>query len=94
MGRGHERVELYLYSPYGPYSLYRALVPVQGCTVPLLVMTKRMLLGVLKITMGLLTRHCNLKGHLLKLELVDSPDAGTNLKQPRMFFVIVRHWEY
>ena len=25
-------VELYLYSPYGPYSLYRASVPVQGCT--------------------------------------------------------------
>jgi len=29
---GHERVELYLYSPYGPYVLYRASVPVQGCT--------------------------------------------------------------
>ena len=28
----HERVELYLYSPYGPYSLYRASVPVQGCS--------------------------------------------------------------
>ena len=27
---GHERVELYLFSPYGPYSLYRASVPVQG----------------------------------------------------------------
>jgi hypothetical protein len=26
--------ELYLYSPYGPYSLYRASVPVQGCTDP------------------------------------------------------------
>jgi hypothetical protein len=25
---GHERVELYLYSPYGLYSLYRASVPV------------------------------------------------------------------
>jgi len=23
---GHERVELYLYSPYGPYGLYRASV--------------------------------------------------------------------
>ena len=32
---GHERVELYLYSPFGPYGLYRASVPVQGCTVPL-----------------------------------------------------------
>ena len=33
---GHERVELYLYSRYGPYVLYRASVPVQGCTLPLL----------------------------------------------------------
>ena len=24
-------VQLYLYSPYGPYDLYRASVPVQGC---------------------------------------------------------------
>jgi len=30
-----ERVELYLYSPYGLYGLYRASVPVQGCTLPL-----------------------------------------------------------
>jgi len=34
-GRAQERVELYLYSPYGPYGLYRASVPVQGCTLPL-----------------------------------------------------------
>jgi len=27
---GHERVELYLYFPYGPYGLYRASVLVQG----------------------------------------------------------------
>ena len=26
---------LYLYSPYGPYGLYRASVTVQGCTLPL-----------------------------------------------------------
>jgi len=32
---GQERVELYLYSSYGPYGLYRASVPVQGCTLPL-----------------------------------------------------------
>jgi hypothetical protein len=25
---GHEKVELYFYSPYGPYKLYRASVPV------------------------------------------------------------------
>jgi hypothetical protein len=31
----HERVELYLYSPCGPYGLYRASVHVQGCTLPL-----------------------------------------------------------
>jgi len=28
--QGLERVELYLFSPYGPYGLYRASVPVQG----------------------------------------------------------------
>jgi hypothetical protein len=28
--RGHETVDLYLYSPYGPYDLYRDSVPVQG----------------------------------------------------------------
>jgi len=33
---GHEKVELYLYSPYGPYGLYRASVPVQECTLPTL----------------------------------------------------------
>ena len=27
---GHKRVKLYLYSPYGPYGLCRASVPVQG----------------------------------------------------------------
>jgi hypothetical protein len=26
-------VELYLYSPYGPYGLYKSSVPVQGCTL-------------------------------------------------------------
>jgi hypothetical protein len=31
-----ERVGLYLYSLYGPYALYRASVPVQGCTLPFL----------------------------------------------------------
>jgi len=30
---GHERVELYLYFSYGQYGLYRASVPVQGCTL-------------------------------------------------------------
>ena len=34
--RGHERVEIYLYSPCGPYGLYRASVAVQGCTLPYL----------------------------------------------------------
>jgi hypothetical protein len=29
-------VPLYLYSPYGPYGLYRTSVPVQGCTLPYL----------------------------------------------------------
>jgi len=30
-----ERLEVYLYSPYGPYGLCRASVPVQRCTLPL-----------------------------------------------------------
>jgi hypothetical protein len=29
-------VELYFYSPYAPYGLYRVTVPVQGCTLPYL----------------------------------------------------------
>jgi len=33
--RGQERIQLYLYFPYGPYGLYRASVPVQGCTLPI-----------------------------------------------------------
>ena len=33
---GHERVELYLSSFYGLYGLYRASVPVQRCSLPLL----------------------------------------------------------
>jgi len=39
---GHERVELYLYSPYGPYGLYRASVPVQACTLPYFLYMVRM----------------------------------------------------
>jgi len=31
---GHETVELYLYSLYGPYGLYRVSVLVQGCILP------------------------------------------------------------
>jgi len=36
---GHERVELYLYSPYGPYGLYRASLSVQGWPLPLRILT-------------------------------------------------------
>jgi hypothetical protein len=32
---GHERVGLYLYSPYGPFGLYGASVPVRGWPLPL-----------------------------------------------------------
>ena len=38
--RGQEKVELYLYSPYGPYGMYIASVPVQGCTLPYLLLIK------------------------------------------------------
>ena len=41
---GHERVELYLYFPYGPCGLYRASVPVQGCTLPLPYLVKKSVL--------------------------------------------------
>jgi len=34
--RGQERVKLDLYTPYGPYGLYRASVPLQGCNLPFL----------------------------------------------------------
>ena len=44
-----ERVELYLYYPYVPYGLYRASVPVQGCTLPYLVLT--VLLVELRLTL-------------------------------------------
>jgi len=33
------KAELYLYSTYGPYGLYRASVPVQGYTLPLLLVS-------------------------------------------------------
>ena len=32
--RGQEGVQLYLYFPSGPYGLYRASVPMQGCALP------------------------------------------------------------
>ena len=38
---GHDRVELYLYSRYGPYGVYRASVPVQGCTLPYLLICQK-----------------------------------------------------
>ena len=34
---------LYLYSPYGPYGLYRASVPVEGCTLPYLIIVDNLL---------------------------------------------------
>jgi len=37
----HERVELYVYSPYGPYGFYRASVPVQRWTLPFIVWLNR-----------------------------------------------------
>jgi hypothetical protein len=36
--RGQERVELYLYFPYGPYGLYRASGPVKWWPLPLLLL--------------------------------------------------------
>jgi len=45
----HERVELHLYSPYGPYGLYRVSVPVQGCTLPLSKKHKSTCIDLLKM---------------------------------------------
>ena len=49
----------------------------------------------LRIMTGLLSGHCNLKGHLLKLGWLTVPSvthANTYLKRPRMFFATVRNW--
>ena len=40
-------VELYLYSPYGLYGLYRASVLVQGCTLPLPFLFTHLVISVL-----------------------------------------------
>jgi len=34
---GELHLYLYLYSPYGPYKLYRPSVPLERCTLPLLI---------------------------------------------------------
>jgi hypothetical protein len=39
-------VELYLYSPYGPYGLYRASVPVQGCTLHFIIILQHTTFGL------------------------------------------------
>ena len=57
---GHERVELYLYSSCGPYGLYRASVPVQGCTLPLPFTTRIFMyarLCIWGLDAGDITRH-------------------------------------
>ena len=43
---GHERVELYLYSPCGLYGLYRASVHVQGWPLPLPLPTSLLILSI------------------------------------------------
>jgi hypothetical protein len=50
----------------------------------------------LRIMMGLLTGHCQLKEYLLKLGLagITGCERSRLLKQPHMFFVMVRHWQY
>ena len=55
--RGQERVELYLYSPYGPYGLYRASVPVQGCTLPF-TFTSSITVGILTVYQATIHNKC------------------------------------
>jgi len=43
---GHGRGELYFYSPYGPYGLYRTSVPVQECTWSLYLYTPKISIEV------------------------------------------------
>ena len=43
-------VQLYLYSPYGLYGLYRASVPVQGCTLPFFLPCHIYIISVQKFT--------------------------------------------
>jgi len=50
-------VQLYLYSPYGPYGLYRASVPVQGCTLPLILTFKILILEYTKTNFQNTFRH-------------------------------------
>jgi len=45
-GALYPTVELYLYPPYGPYGLYRASVPVQGCTLPFYISHRTLTLTV------------------------------------------------
>jgi hypothetical protein len=61
---GHERVELYLYSPYEPYGLYRASVPVQGCTVPIYLIIINVHRSSCKVNMSVI-----IVRFLIKLEL-------------------------
>jgi hypothetical protein len=56
--RGHERVELYLCFPYGSYGLYRALVPVQGCTLPLPHCTSRLVVENINTGHVFQLHHC------------------------------------
>jgi len=47
--------------------------------------------------MELLIGHSYLKGHVYKLDLVDTPECGTGkqaFELPHMLFVNVRHWQY
>jgi len=50
----------------------------------------------LRIMMGLLTGHCQLKEYLLQLGLAGTTGCERSrlLKHPHMFFVTVRHWQY
>jgi len=61
---GHERVELYLYSPCDPYGLYRTSVPVQGCTLSIYLIIINVHRSSCKVNMSVITVR-----FLIKLEL-------------------------
>jgi len=71
---GHERVELYLYFPYGPYGLYRASVPVQGCTIPA---KKSALLQLINYQICSFFFSLELKNHILDTNSHFTPELLT-----------------
>jgi len=64
-----ERVELYLYCPYGPYGLYRASVPVHGCTLPVVCH---------RLKLGGQTQYLNVKLSVMWCKKIENVSCGNS----------------